>query len=66
MDLGTPPSKSYLNILQRGATYWKMDASYQEFLQNIPFNDKLLNGDGLAGPMLQIAELVNPKSLKVK
>lgn len=55
-----PPSRSYLKILQKGAAYWKLDRSYQMSLSRVttaPFVD------GLAGPLLQVAEWINPTTL---
>lgn len=54
-----PPSSSYLKILQQGAAYWNMDRLYQVELSKIKTAKFLLVKDGLAGKLLQAAELFN-------
>ena len=56
-----PPSPSYLRIIQQGAAYWKLDASYQEFLASVETSQNLLLPDGLAGRLLETAEFLNPR-----
>lgn len=56
-----PPSPSYLRIIRDGAAYWKLDASYQEFLANVPTSQNLLVPDGLSGRLLENAEFWNPR-----
>jgi len=53
-----PPSKSYLNVLIRGAKEFALDASYLEMLENFPVGRTWL-GNGLAEEMLRVAELQN-------
>jgi hypothetical protein len=49
-----PPSQSYLQILQDGSKYWKMDMKYQMYLQNeIPTNSMV---PGISKLLLQVAE----------
>lgn len=55
-----PPSPSYLRILQRGATHWELDRSYQRALSEVETARNLLFPDGLSGYLLQAAELFNP------
>lgn len=55
-DKDVPPSSSYLGILQEGARYWKLDASYQTKLRSIPTASNLIVPGGLAGPLLRLAE----------
>lgn len=52
-----PPSASYLDIIQRGARHWNLDASYQTKLAAIPTAKNLLIAGGLSGPLLRLAEL---------
>eukprot|EP00542_Grammatophora_oceanica_P010533 CAMPEP_0194037724 /NCGR_PEP_ID=MMETSP0009_2-20130614/10050_1 /TAXON_ID=210454 /ORGANISM="Grammatophora oceanica, Strain CCMP 410" /LENGTH=178 /DNA_ID=CAMNT_0038679987 /DNA_START=223 /DNA_END=759 /DNA_ORIENTATION=+ len=54
-----PPSKSYLELIQRGAKEFKMDESYQAKLQDVPIARNLLVPKGLAGITLQLSELGN-------
>lgn len=49
-----PPSRSYMNVLQRGAKDFLLDESYQRTLELIPVG-KTWIGDGLAEGMLQRA-----------
>lgn len=49
-----PPSRSYKNVLQRGAKEFLLDESYQRTLELIPVG-KTWIGDGLAEGMLQRA-----------
>ena len=58
-----PPSPSYLRIIQNGAAYWKLDASYQQFLTSVPTSKTLLVPDGLSGRLLETAEFFNPRNL---
>ena len=54
-----PPSQSYLQILQDGSKYWKMDMKYQLYLQNdVPTNSMV---PGISKQVLQFAERINPK-----
>ena len=58
-----PPSRSYLQILQEGSQYWKMDQNYQMYLQNdIPTNPIV---PGISKQLLQLAERMNPKPMIV-
>jgi len=53
-----PPSQSYLQILQDGAAYWKMDRDYQEKLAAVPVNRLT---PGISNLLLQAAKRFNPK-----
>lgn len=57
-----PPSRSYLDLLIQGAEEWKMDKSFRQELEATPVARNLLLTDGLAGPMLKLAELRQRKS----
>jgi hypothetical protein len=57
-----PPSSSYLGIIQEGAKFWKLDASYQMKLESIPTAQNLLIPGGLSGPLLRLAEAFRTKS----
>ena len=50
-----PPSKSYLNVLIRGAKEFALDGSYLKKLENIQVG-KTWIGNGLAEEMLRMAE----------
>ena len=54
-----PPSNSYLQILKDGAKYWKMDETYQMYLQNDIATDPII--PGISKQLLQLAERMNPK-----
>ncbi len=54
-----PPSKSYLQILKDGAKYWKMDETYQMYLQKDIATDPIV--PGVSKQLLQLAERMNPK-----
>ena len=51
-----PPSSSYLGIIQDGAKFWNLDASYQAKLTSIPTAQDLIIPGGLSGPLLRLAE----------
>ena len=51
----TPPSRSYLNVLLRGAGEFAMDKKYVRYLESIRCG-KTLFGDGIAGGVLRLAE----------
>jgi len=53
-----PPSSSYLGIIQDGAKFWKLDASYQAMLASIPTAQNLIIPGGLSGPLLRLAVLL--------
>lgn len=53
-----PTSQSYLGILQRGASMWKMDRSYQTELSNVETAPGTV---GVSGISLATAELLNPR-----
>lgn len=53
-----PPSKSYLNVLIRGAIEYKMDEAYVNKLKSIQVG-KTWVGDGMAEEMLRLAERRN-------
>lgn len=57
-----PTSKSYLRILQRGASFWQLDRDYQISIGKYITADTMLISDGLAEKWLHFAELVNPAS----
>ncbi len=57
IEKNIPPSSSYLGIIQEGARYWKLDASYQLKLAYIPTASNLIIPGGLSGPLLKFAEL---------
>jgi hypothetical protein len=50
------PSRSYLEILQRGAKEWNLDRDYQEYLSNLP-----TGAEGNSGTILSWAERINPQ-----
>ncbi len=52
-----PPSRSYMNVLLRGAKEFALDESYLRKLEEIPVG-KTWFGDGLAEGMLRRAEMV--------
>ncbi len=51
-----PPSKSYKNVLLRGAREFKIDEDYVRQLEQIKCSEMIL-GDGIAEKILQFAEL---------
>ena len=51
-----PPSRSYMNVLLRGAKEFALDDSYLRKLEQIPVG-KTWIGDGLAEGMLQRARM---------
>ena len=51
-----PPSRSYLRLLQEGATYWKMDRDYQQQLAEVP-SSKM--SPGVSWQLLQAARCLN-------
>lgn len=55
-----PPSPSYLEILQQGTAYWRMDKSYQKFLRTVQTADNLFVAEGLSGLLLKTAMIMNP------
>lgn len=60
-DKDYQPSRSYLNLLIQGAEKWNMDRSFVEQLKATPVARNLLVKDGLAGPLLKLAELRQQK-----
>jgi len=60
----SPPSRSYRNLLIQGAEEWKMDKSFRDMLTATPVAKNLLVRDGLAGPMLKLAELRQQKKFR--
>ena len=52
-----PPSKSYLGLIQQGASEWKMDRAYQDNLKQIKYDTNLLVTNGIAGATLSWAEM---------
>jgi Gamma-glutamyl cyclotransferase, AIG2-like len=55
-DKDIAPSQSYVQVLQRGATFWKLDRDFQDQLAAV----KTSNIPGISNSMLQIAERFNP------
>lgn len=53
----TPPSRSYLRILQQGARFWKLDRSYQIRLGLVMTTS---TQEGWEGSLLQVAQFLNP------
>ena len=53
-----PPSSSYLGIIQDGAKFWNLDATYQAKLASIPTAKNLIIPGGLSGPLLRLAEVL--------
>ena len=51
-----PPSKSYLNVLLRGAKEFEFDEDYVTYLQNIKTATNVIGG-GFAEKMLEVAEM---------
>mmetsp|Transcript_28926 Transcript_28926/g.79374 ORF Transcript_28926/g.79374 Transcript_28926/m.79374 type:complete len:266 (-) Transcript_28926:823-1620(-) len=56
------PSRSYLEIIQRGAQEWHLDQSYMEYLSSIQPS----NQQGPEGRLLQMAKLTNDNSLPLR
>jgi hypothetical protein len=50
------PSRSYVEILQRGANEWNLDRDYQDYLANLP-----TGVEGNSGTILFFAERFNPR-----
>lgn len=57
----SPPSRSYLDLLIQGSEEWKLDSSFRGMLKATPVARNLLVPDGLAGPLLRLAELRQQK-----
>jgi hypothetical protein len=53
----TPPSSSYLGIIQEGARQWKFDRDYQHQLEATPTAKHLIIPQGVSGLLLWLAEL---------
>lgn len=58
IDKDVPPSSSYLEIIRKGAKFWKLDASYQARLASTATAQNLIIPGGLSGPLLQLAEIL--------
>jgi Gamma-glutamyl cyclotransferase, AIG2-like len=62
-DIHIPPSQSYLQILQQGASYWKLDRIYQ---MNLFKTISSKHSIGFSGLLLQWLEFINPPYQSIK
>lgn len=60
----SPPSRSYRDLLIQGAEKWKLDRSFCDILKSTSVARNLLVPNGLAGPLLRLAELRQHKTFK--
>mmetsp|Transcript_4922 Transcript_4922/g.13004 ORF Transcript_4922/g.13004 Transcript_4922/m.13004 type:complete len:249 (-) Transcript_4922:1290-2036(-) len=58
----SPPSSSYLGLLQEGAARWKLDDEFQRYLADVKTARNLIPPQGTSGLLLKSAELRARKS----